>query len=85
MVACQFKNVHVLQWFCMLHKKLKVPHIWNYFKSGNRKGEHDGACTCIKITLWGKEMKFTTTSLIQDEKSIVEWCSFSNGRGNKNP
>jgi hypothetical protein len=56
----------------MLQKKLKLPHIWNNFESGNRKGEHDGAGACIKRTLCRKEMKFTTTSLTRDEKSIVE-------------
>jgi hypothetical protein len=65
----------------MLHKKIKVPHIWNYFKSRNWKGEHDGVGTCIKRTLHNQEMNFTTTSLIQDEKSIFEWCSSVIGEG----
>jgi len=59
----------------MLHKKLKVPHIWSYFESGHGKWEHDGAGACIKIVLCGEEMNFTTTSLIQYAKFIVEWCS----------
>jgi hypothetical protein len=42
MVVGQLKNARVFQWLCMLHKKLKVPHIWNYFESGHGKGEHDG-------------------------------------------
>jgi hypothetical protein len=56
----------------MLQKILKVPHIWNYFYFGHGKGEHDGVGACIKRELCRKEMKFPTTSLIQDEKSIVE-------------
>jgi hypothetical protein len=55
-------------------KKIKVPHIWNYFESGNGKEEHDRVVTCIKIALHMKEMNFTTTYLIQDVKCIVEWC-----------
>jgi hypothetical protein len=60
----QLKNAHVFQWLCMLHKKLKVPHIWNYFESKHGKGEHDGAGACIKRALRRQEMDFTTTSLI---------------------
>jgi hypothetical protein len=67
----------------MLHKKLKVPHIWNYFEYKHGKGEHDGASACIKIALCMKEMKFTTTSLIRDEKSIVEWRSSVMGEGTR--
>jgi hypothetical protein len=37
------KNDHVFQWLCMLHKKIKLPHIWNYFESWNGKQDHDGA------------------------------------------
>jgi hypothetical protein len=83
--ACigQLKNAHVFQWLCMFHKKLKVPHIWNYYESGNGKGEHDGSNTCIKRVLRRKEMKFTTTSLNQDAKSIFEWCSLVMGVGTK--
>jgi hypothetical protein len=62
-------------------KKLKVPHICNYFESGHGKGEHDGASACIKRVLRRKEMKFIATSLIQDVKSIVEWCSSTMGDG----
>jgi hypothetical protein len=65
----------------MLHKKLKLPHILNYFKSGNGKGENDGVGACIKRALHMKEMNFTTTSLIRDEKSIVEWCYSIIGEG----
>jgi hypothetical protein len=83
--AGQLKNARVFQWLCMLHKKLKVPHIWNYFESGHGKGEHDGVGACIKRVLHRKEMKFTTTSLIRDAKSIVEWCSSVMGEGTRNP
>jgi hypothetical protein len=34
-----------------------------------------------KKNLCRKEMKFTTTSLIRDEKSIIEWCSSIMGEG----
>ena len=67
----------------MLHKKLKVPHLWNYFESGNGKEEHDGAGACIKRELRRKEMNFTNISLIQYEKSIVEWCSLVMGEGTR--
>jgi len=40
----------------------------------HEKGEHDGEGPCIKRPLCRQEMNFTTTSLIQDAKSIVEWC-----------
>jgi hypothetical protein len=52
--TCQFKNVGVFQWLCMLEKNLKVPHIWNYFDPRNGKGEHDGAGECIKRELCRK-------------------------------
>jgi hypothetical protein len=48
----------------MLHKKLKLPHILNYFKFGHGKGENDGVGACIKRALHRKEINFTTTSLI---------------------
>jgi hypothetical protein len=47
----QLKNSHVFKWSCMLHKKLKVPHICNYFESGNEKGDHDGEGACIRREL----------------------------------
>jgi hypothetical protein len=50
----QLKNAHVFQWLCMLHKILKVPHIWNYFEFGHGKGEHDGVGACIKRVLHRK-------------------------------
>ena len=53
--ASQFKNAGVFQWLCMLHRKIKVPHIWNYFETGHGKGEHDGAGTRIKTTLRRKK------------------------------
>ena len=31
----QFKNSRVFQWLCILHKRHKVPHIWNYFETGH--------------------------------------------------
>ena len=77
----QFKNAHVFQWLCMLHRKINIPHIWNSFETGHGKGEHDGAGVCIKTTLHRKEMKFTNVSIIQDAKSIVEWCSLTMGEG----
>ena len=58
-----------------------MPHIWNYFETGNRKGEHDGVGACIKTTLHRKEMKFTTISLIRDAKTIVTWWSSVMGQG----
>ena len=65
----------------MLHRKIKVPHIWNYFETGHGKGEHDGAGACIKTALRRQEMKFTNVSIIRDVKSIVEWCSSNMGEG----
>jgi hypothetical protein len=62
-------------------QKLKVPHIWNYFKFGHWKGENDGVGACIKRVLHRKEMKFTTTSLIRYVKSIVKWGSSVMGEG----
>jgi hypothetical protein len=50
----ELKHAHVFQWLCMLHKKLKVPHIWNYFEHGHGKGEHYGVGTCIKRSLHRK-------------------------------
>ena len=57
-----------------------MPYIWNYFETGNGKGEHDGAGACIKTALHRQEMKFTTISLIRDVKTIVAWCSSMMGR-----
>ena len=45
------KNASVIQCFCLLHIKYKMPHVWNYFETSHGKGEHDGACACIKTTL----------------------------------
>ena len=81
--AGQLKNAHVFQWLCILHKRHKVPHIWNYFEIGHGKGEHDGEGTCIKTVLRRKEMKFTTISLIQDAKTIVAWGPSIMGQGAK--
>ena len=77
--AGKFKNFHVFQWLCILHKRHKVPHIWNYFETRHGKGEHDGASACINIALRRKEMKLTAISLIQDAKTIVTWCSLVMG------
>ena len=71
----------VFQWLCILHKRHKVPHIWNYFETRHGKGEHDGEGACIKTTLHRKEMKFTTISLIRDANTIVSWCSSVMGKG----
>jgi hypothetical protein len=63
----------------------KVPHIWNYSESRHKKGENDGEGTCIKRELCKQDMKFTTISLIQDVKSIVEWCSSVIIEGTRTP
>ena len=81
--AGQFKNSRVFQWLCILHKRHKVPHIWNYFENRHRKGKHDGAGASIKIALRRKEMKFTTIFPIQDAKTIVAWCSSVMGQGDR--
>ena len=77
----QFKNACVFQWLCMLHRKIKVPHIWNYFETGHGKWKHDGVGAYIKTTLRRQEMKFTNVSIIRHAKSIVEWCSSTMGEG----
>ena len=76
----QFKNPYVFQWLCIIHKRHKVTHIWNYFETGHGKGEHDGVGACIKTALCRKEMKFITIFLIQDAKTIIAWCSLVMGR-----
>ena len=67
----------------MLHRKINVPHIWNYFETGYGNGEHDGAGPCIKTTLCRQEMKFTNVFIIRDAKSIVEWSSSTLGEGER--
>ena len=47
------------------------------------KEENDGEGACIKRALRRKEMNFTTTSLIRDAKSIVEWHSSVMGEGTR--
>ena len=79
--AGQFKNSCVFQWLCILHKRHKMPHIWNYFENGHRKWKHDGAGACIKTALHKQEMKFTTITLIPDANTIVAWCSSVIGQG----
>ena len=79
----KLKNSCVFQWLCILHKMLKVPHIWNYLETGHEKGEHDGAGACINTALRRKEMNFTTISVIRDANSIVEWCSSVMGGSKK--
>ena len=79
--ARKLKNSRVFQWLCILHKRHKVPHIWNYFETEHGKGGHDGVGACIKTALHRKEMKFTTISLIQDAKTIITWCSSVLGKG----
>ena len=51
-----------------------MTHIWNYFETGDGKGEHDGADACIKIAFRREEMKFTGVHL-RDAASIVQWCA----------
>ena len=63
----------------MLHRKINVPHIWNYFETGHGKGEHDGSGACIKTTL--RRQEITNAFIIRDAKSIVEWCSSTMGEG----
>ena len=58
----------------MLHNTYNVPHIWNYFETGNDKGEHDGVGACMKAALRREEMRFTRNH-IKDAESIVQWCS----------
>ena len=60
-----------------------MPHIWNYFETGHRKGERDGVGACIKTSLCRKDMKITTISLIQDSKTIIAWCSLVIGHGGR--
>ena len=60
----QFKNSFVFQWLCILDKRHKVLHIWNYFETKHEKGEHDRGGASIKTALCRKEMKFTTILLI---------------------
>ena len=79
--AGKLKNACVFQWLCMLHKRHKVPHIWNYFETGHGKGEHDVACMCIKTALRRQEMNFTNGPIIRDAKTIVEWCASVMGEG----
>ena len=67
----------------MLHKKMNVPHIWNYFETRHEKWEHHGVGSCINTSLHMKEMEFTSISLIQDAKSVVEWCSLVMGEGSQ--
>ena len=59
----------------MLHKTYNMSHIWNYFDTGQGKGEHDGASACIKTALRREEMRFTRNPHIKDVESIVQWFS----------
>ena len=36
---------------CGYHRNENIKHIWNFFESGNGKGEHDVAGACIKCAL----------------------------------
>ena len=71
--AGQFKNARIFQWLCSLHKKYKVPCMWNYFETGHGKGEHDGAGACVKIALRKEKLKLSTIYTIQNAQSIVKW------------
>ena len=73
--ASLLKNARIFQWLCSLHKNYKVSHMWNYFKTGHGKGEHDGAGACVKTTLRREELKLSTISTIWNAQSIVRWCT----------
>ena len=72
----QFKNAHIFYWLCRMHVEREVPHIWNFFKSGHGKGEHDGAGACVKRALVNEQLKISRVELL-DARSIVDWCSLA--------
>ena len=55
--------------------------MWNFIEAGHRKGEHDGAGTCIKRALAREELKYKDGEILIDTKSIVQWCNTTMGLG----
>ena len=45
-----------MNWLATQHVRQNVKFLWNFFKSGHGKGEHDGAGECIKLGLWKHEL-----------------------------
>ena len=40
----------------MQHVRTNVRFLWNFFESGHRKREHDGAGACIKCAIQKHEL-----------------------------
>ena len=51
-----FKSTKAFNWLAMQHARTNVTFLWNFFKSGHRKGEHDRAIACIKCVLQQHEL-----------------------------
>ena len=56
MFTGQFKSAKAFNWLAMQYSIANVKFLWNFFKSGHRKGEHDGIGTCIKCVLQQHEL-----------------------------
>ena len=55
--------------------------MWNFTEASHGKGEHDGACTCIKRVLSREELKCKDEEILIYAKSIIQWCNATMGSG----
>ena len=56
MFTGQFKSTKAFNWLAMQHVRTNVRFLWNFFESGHRKREHDGAGACIKCAIQKHEL-----------------------------
>ena len=52
----QFKSAKEFNWLATQHVRWNVKFLWNFFKSGHGKGEHDGAGAYVKHALCQNEL-----------------------------
>ena len=49
---------------------------------GHVKGEHDGAQSCMNISLSKEELKHEGVTILENAKTIVQWCNSTMGPSN---
>jgi hypothetical protein len=74
--AGQFKSARSFYWLCRLHKRLNITHCWNFFETGDGKGEHDGAGACIKRALRRYQLN-PHAGRFESAIQVVQWCNMA--------
>ena len=70
----QFKSVRSFYWLIRFHKEIGIWHTWRFFEIGHGKGEHDGACACVKLALRRYQMSHSAYQL-KCSVEVVDWCT----------